>query len=463
MSLPAARGTCTDRTVLAPIALERARLVLPFLLIAMVWFTAFDDLVGAPLTPVSYVWSLGTIVVLAALWLLLSLRRLPGHTGHTVLAFVWLVTTCASAEQQFIDAQPALALVVLVEIVAVAVMLDTRIAIACVVLVDVTWLPALIVERRPGFEAYVGGAVAAQLLGLVLQIVFARAVRSAEQLRRAEVATAAALERQLEELASSQREREQLTDQLAASQRLEAAGTLAASLAHEVNNILTGITLTASILGRRAPRGRSSELDVIAAESERGAQLTRGLLALSRGGAGRREVQPFDEVVTRAAELIARTLPRTVRLEVAATAEVLVTCDAVQITQLLVNLALNGAEAMRDDGVLELETRVEQLAGADATRRGLSPGTFVRLEVRDHGIGMDAATRARAFDPFFTTKPLGNGTGLGLSTAWGIVRGHEGSIELDSTSGAGTTAIVHLPVTPLAQHLASAAVEVAHG
>ena len=255
----------------------------------------------------------------------------------------------------------------------------------------------------------------------------------------------------------------QLTDQLAASQRLEAAGTLAASLAHEVNNILTGITLTASILGRRAPRGRSSQLDVIAAESERGAQLTRGLLAFSRGGAGRREVQPFDEVVTSAAELIARTLPRTVRLEVAATAEVLVTCDAVQITQLLVNLALNGAEAMRDDGVLELETRVEQLAGAEATRRGLVPGTFLRLAVRDHGIGMDAATRARAFDPFFTTKPLGNGTGLGLSTAWGIVRGHEGSIELDSRVGAGTTAIVYLPVTPLAQHLASAAVEVAHG
>src|SRR5688500_17863453 len=101
MSLPGAREACRDRAVLAPIALERARLVMPFVLIAMVWFTAFDDLVGAPLTPLSYVWSLGTIAVLAALWLLLSLRRIPAHTGHLVLAFVWLAVTCASAEQQF--------------------------------------------------------------------------------------------------------------------------------------------------------------------------------------------------------------------------------------------------------------------------------------------------------------------------------------------------------------------------
>jgi signal transduction histidine kinase len=111
-------------------------------------------------------------------------------------------------------------------------------------------------------------------------------------------------------------------------------------------------------------------------------------------------------------------------------------------SRLLVNLALNAAEAMDSCGTIIIETTT--------TAKARQPGSYVRLRVTDQGKGMDQATRVRAFDPFFTTKPFGRGCGLGLSTAWGIARAHAGTIELDSAVGEGTVATVWLPLAPAA-------------
>jgi signal transduction histidine kinase len=438
--------TATSRDRFAALAFERARVLAAFLFVGMIWYTAFDDVIGLPLTGFSLVYDVVALCTLGALGVLLWLRRVPRRFGHVLLAFAWGLAASTTLQELYFYPKPELALLVLLEIMAVAVMLDARIAIACLAVLDAALLVIVSQGALPAWETYVVGFVVAEAIALVLQRVFARAVATAERMREIEAETAASLEQRLEDLARSRRERELLSAQLAASQRMEAAGTLAASLAHEVKNILTGITLTASLLARRTAGEARADFETIMAESERGARWTRSLLAFSRRGRGPREVEAFDEVVNRGAELVGRALPPMVRLDVNAMTRAHVACDVVQIHQLMVNVALNAAEAMQGTGVVEIGATVELLDDAEAKPRGIRAGTYVRMHVRDHGRGMDAATRARAFDPFFTTKQMGNGTGLGLSTAWGIVQAHDGAIAIGSRPDHGTTVTIHLPV-----------------
>jgi CheY-like chemotaxis protein len=218
-------------------------------------------------------------------------------------------------------------------------------------------------------------------------------------------------------------------------QRMEAVGTLAAGLAHDMNNVLGSITTIAELLlDQCVDADTRGDLETIVAQAERGAELVRSLLAFSRKGQYRKQPVAIDEVVGRLLLLLAHTLPKTieVRAERRAGAAAIVSGDPVQLNQVLVNLALNAADAMGGTGTITIASDVA--------------GDRVRLRVSDTGCGMDPATLRRAFEPFFTTKPAGSGTGLGLSLVWGVVKNHDGTIDVASEVGRGTTFTIALPL-----------------
>jgi nitrogen-specific signal transduction histidine kinase/CheY-like chemotaxis protein len=256
-------------------------------------------------------------------------------------------------------------------------------------------------------------------------------------------------------------ERRQAEDALRQAQKLESIGVLAGGIAHDFNNLLTGIMGNASLALRTLPgdgaaRAHPLLQDVIRA-SERAADLTQQLLAYA--GKGRFFIQQVDlpALVREISGLVRTSIPKKVALQLHTGACPPVEADASQLQQVVMNLVINGAEAIGDaPGVVTVTTGARRCTAAELRRRfpgaDLPAGEYVQLEVRDTGSGMDAATRARIFDPFFTTKFTGRG--LGLAAVLGIVRGHRGAIAVESATGQGTTFTV---VLPAAEALAPAA------
>ncbi|HEU4648133.1 MAG TPA: ATP-binding protein [Gemmatimonadales bacterium] len=236
-----------------------------------------------------------------------------------------------------------------------------------------------------------------------------------------------------------------------AAQRLEAVGQLAGGVAHEVNNALTGVLGIANLALRRVPPGDplQADLEQILKSGQRAATVAQQLLAYSR----RQLLQPrrldLNEVVRAFQPILKQTVgpAHQVLLNLPA-APTWVHADPGQLEQVLLNLALNARDAMDYDGRLTVTVGTEQVA-AGAVRRTaraaeVPPGTFAVLTVSDTGAGMDQAVQARLFEPFFTTKPVGQGTGLGLATVYGIVRQSGGFIAVESQLGRGTTFRVFL-------------------
>lgn len=273
-------------------------------------------------------------------------------------------------------------------------------------------------------------------------------LRDAEQkCARLQVETA----RQSAELERSALDRARLHDQLLHPHRMEAAGTLAAGVAHDMNNVLASIMSFAEVLldDRHASHVRA-DLEQIVAQAERGAALTRSLLAFSRKGQYRKQVVDINKLVREMLPLLARTLPKTIQFDTALADTGSIEGDPVQLVQVLVNLGINAADAMEGNGKLSISTELVHLDAATAERLSLAPLTpqpHLRIRIADTGCGMDEATRQRVFEPFFTTKPQGQGTGLGLSLVWGVIRNHGGAVEVESRLGHGTTFWVHLPLT----------------
>jgi PAS domain S-box-containing protein len=245
--------------------------------------------------------------------------------------------------------------------------------------------------------------------------------------------------------------RRSVEEQLRQSQRLEAMGRLAGGVAHDFNNLLTVIGGNAEFaLGALAPDDPSHE-DVaeIQRAAARAAGLTRQLLAFSRRQVLQPQVVVLDDVVRGVEKLLRRVIGEDVRLVSALDAvEAHVRADPGQLEQVLVNLAVNARDAMPDGGVLTLRTRCATASELPPhLARGVLAGHDVLLvQVCDSGIGMDAATVARAFEPFFTTKGDGRGTGLGLATVHGIAEQSGGGVWIESAPGVGTTVSVALPV-----------------
>jgi two-component system cell cycle sensor histidine kinase/response regulator CckA len=246
-------------------------------------------------------------------------------------------------------------------------------------------------------------------------------------------------------------DRHRLEAQLRQAQKMEAVGLLAGGVAHDFNNTLTTVLGYAELLrGRLAER--PDDLDLVAqvyAAGERGAALTRQLLAFSRKQTLQPRIVELGAVVAgiegMLRRLIGESIELAVHLEPAAGA---VLVDPGQIEQVIVNLAINARDAMPDGGRLLIETAGVELDAAEAAAHArMTAGPHVLLAVSDSGCGMDAATRSRIFEPFFTTKPPGAGTGLGLATVYGIVEQSGGRIEVASEPGKGSTFKVYLPRT----------------
>jgi NO-binding membrane sensor protein with MHYT domain/nitrogen-specific signal transduction histidine kinase/CheY-like chemotaxis protein len=233
------------------------------------------------------------------------------------------------------------------------------------------------------------------------------------------------------------------------SQRLEAIGQLAGGVAHDFNNLLTAILGNVSFVLAATPPGDSRYEDVreIERAATRAAELTRQLLAFSRKQILRPTILDLNSVL----EHIMRMLNRLVGEHIEVTlrpdpALGLVRADVAQVEQVIVNLVVNARDAMRDGGRLTIETQTVALGPDSAGQHaGMAPGPYVLMAFTDTGVGMDPVTQGRIFEPFFTTKGLGQGTGLGLATVYGIVKQSGGTISVYSEPGRGSTFKVYLP------------------
>jgi PAS domain S-box-containing protein len=246
---------------------------------------------------------------------------------------------------------------------------------------------------------------------------------------------------------------EELESQLRQAQKMEAVGQLAGGIAHDLNNVLQVITLASHLaLTSSDPGFKDEKIRELNAAAQKGAGVIRQLLAFSRRQVMRPEVLNLNDIVCEAMQLLNHLLREDIQLNLDLDPDLgKIKADPVQITQVILNLALNSRDAMLDGGQLEISTENYEVTGESESVSGqVAPGSYVRLIVRDTGIGMDEATKSRIFEPFFTTKELGKGTGLGLSTVYGIVIQSGGFIKFDSTVGAGTTFFVAFPRTQTA-------------
>ena len=249
----------------------------------------------------------------------------------------------------------------------------------------------------------------------------------------------------------AEEEHRRLEEQLLHAQKMEAVGTLAGGIAHEFNNILAamiGYAELALALHSRDGVIRPEHLQEIVTSGKRASELVKRILAFSH----KAELIDFidvdiNEKLVHAVTILEKTLPREIRIDTDFGTDVgVIHADAGQLEQVLVNLATNAKDAMPEGGRLTIKTeRLEITDQAPDLAPDITPGTYVRLTVRDSGQGMEPGTVAQIFNPFFTTKEVGSGTGLGLSVVYGIIKGHHGYVGCCSTPGRGTTFEIYLP------------------
>jgi PAS domain S-box-containing protein len=243
-------------------------------------------------------------------------------------------------------------------------------------------------------------------------------------------------------------EQRNLERQLLHAQKMEAIGRLAGGIAHDFNNLLTAILGYVELVRDRVLAADAlDDLDEIRKAGERASRLTRQLLAFSRKQPMTRQVVDVNVLVADLAKMLGRVLGEDIALSVVIAPTLWpVLADASQLEQVLLNVAVNSRDAMPQGGRLEISTANAELDAAFVRRsEGARPGSYVSLSIRDTGCGMPADVIARAFEPFFTTKPLNQGTGLGLSTVYGIVKQNGGYVTIESQPDVGTTVTIFWP------------------
>jgi len=247
-----------------------------------------------------------------------------------------------------------------------------------------------------------------------------------------------------------EKQRQQLAGQMLQAQKMEAIGTLAGGIAHDFNNLLMGFQGNISLMLMDIDPKHPHYDFLVNMENyvKRGSELTRQILGFARGG--KYEVKPTDlnELLEKSSEMFSRT-KREIPIHKKFQKNLWpVEVDQGQIEQVLLNLFVNAWQAMPQGGKLLLETENLVLAEGDhAKPYALKQGKYIRISVTDTGIGMDPATLERIFEPFFTTKEVGRGSGLGLASAYGIIKNHNGIIDVSSEVGQGTTFKIYLPVS----------------
>jgi PAS domain S-box-containing protein len=245
-------------------------------------------------------------------------------------------------------------------------------------------------------------------------------------------------------------QRKNLEAQLRQSQKMQSIGTLAGGIAHDFNNILTALIGYGHILQMKIDNHDPLQVyvDQILQTSQRAVSLTQSLLAFSRKQAIEPKVCKINDVIKGIEQLLRRLLTEDIELKITPSGEdATVMADVSQLDQVLINLATNARDAMPNGGTLTIQAQQITLNNRFIRAHGYGkPGRYACLSITDTGCGMDETTEERIFEPFFTTKEVGKGTGLGLSIVYGIVKQHNGYINVESEMGRGTTFRIYLPV-----------------
>jgi signal transduction histidine kinase len=263
----------------------------------------------------------------------------------------------------------------------------------------------------------------------------------------------AAIEREIL-AARHRRERNRLEEQFRQAQKMEAVGRLAGGVAHDFNNLLTVITGYSDMLlaGRDLKDSQRTALEEIRRSAERGGALTHQLLSFSRRQPLEARMVRINDLVMQIEKMLRRLIGEDIDLvTIPAASQDVVEADPGRLEQVIMNLVVNARDAMPNGGKLTIETGVVQLSeNFSAQQLGVPAGSYITLSISDTGIGMDEATQSHMFEPFFTTKNPGRGTGLGLATAYGIIRQSGGAIHILSQLAKGTTARIYLPLAKVA-------------
>jgi two-component system cell cycle sensor histidine kinase/response regulator CckA len=270
-----------------------------------------------------------------------------------------------------------------------------------------------------------------------------------------------AITRDMTERNRAEAERRALEDRLRQSERLESLGQLAGGIAHDFNNLLSAIlNFAAFVAEETADRPEVlADAEQIQAAAQRAARLTRQLLIFSRRETPRLQTLDLNAIVADIHNLLSRSIGAHIELRTEPAQDLpAIDADRGQVEQVLLNLAINAREAMPRGGTLTITTSLAELRDGDGRLHpGSSPGRYAELAVADTGTGMSPQTAARIFEPFFTTKPPDQGTGLGLSTVYGIITQAGGHMHVETAEGAGTTFRLYFPATGQAAAAAPAA------
>ena len=240
-----------------------------------------------------------------------------------------------------------------------------------------------------------------------------------------------------------------LEDQLRQAQKMEAIGRLAGGVAHDFNNVLTAILGSADLLSLMLEPDdpKWAEADAIRRAAERGAALTKQLLAFSRPPRSAASVVDMVEIVGNMEPMLRRLVLDKIAIRVTSTTpSIQVRADETALNQIVLNLVVNARDAMPDGGTASVDMGVIEMAEPLAPTLGIMPGAYACLSVNDTGHGIPPDVLRHVFEPFFTTKPSDQGTGLGLSIVYGIVKGLGGGIEVQSDAGHGATFTIYLPL-----------------
>lgn len=444
---------------LRQVALDRVSAGTLMLFAALIIALAVSAPLGIPVAPASYVINALACAFAIALHILVRRHAVPLAAAHSVLAALMVAAPINTISSAHFTQDPRLSAPLMIAVLAMSLQLDRAWCAGTLAVTLLAWLGVQAVAPTPIDAMALTTLAGMAATSFFFHVLSRRYVVAAEASRYAAEQAATHARAELEERKRAEAEREKLRDQFVHAQRMEAVGTLSAGLAHDMNNILGGILGIAELMredvGDPAIR---TDLDDICREAARGAALTHSLLAFSRRGQYRREHVPLDAVIDDVVPLLRRTLPKSVEVNRNGKSEVTVDADRAQLAQVIVNLCLNGADAMSESGKLAIYAGSTVVDATRAEALGVAAGRYGCIEVQDSGSGMDDATRVRIFEPFFTTKPIGKGTGLGLAMVFGAVASHGGAVEVESKVGAGSTFRVLLPALPAPTAAAAATV-----
>jgi PAS domain S-box-containing protein len=254
--------------------------------------------------------------------------------------------------------------------------------------------------------------------------------------------------RNISAVKKAEEEHRNLEKQLFEAQKMEAMGTLAGGIAHDFNNILSGIMGYAELAGHQKDEViRRQNIQQILNAAERARNLVKQILSFSRHVEPDKKPTDLQTVVQEAMRLLRATIPKTIEMrQELADQPFVIHADYTQMHQVIMNICTNAAHVMGEKGgILSVRLARKNLSAGRASELHLKPGDYVRLSISDTGEGIDPAIIGRIFDPFFTTKKVGEGTGLGLSVVYGIVKNHDGIVQAASKPGQGATFHIYLP------------------